>query len=237
MTQTGIESRSPRPMTNTLLIGLCSPMAWETWVQSQVESYQRLKNCYLMFPCLTLSIIRYRSRVKQSNPGKGVALSPTPWCRSYRKESLCVTLDYSRQLISKLCLIITVLVVTAMLFSIVFSIVCIKVLLYNCLLSEQENSISPDILIRESPVSWSCRIHRLHLCRGIRYLQWESWIWLNNLMVKLQPWNFRECGVPLYWHHSLLHSNPKRGNTWKHPTYGSNRILWNLNCEQTNDSC
>ena len=42
----------------------CSPMARETWVQSQVESYQRLKKWYLMPPCLTLSIIRYGSRVK-----------------------------------------------------------------------------------------------------------------------------------------------------------------------------
>ena len=54
-------------------------MVWETWVQSQVESYQRLKKWYLMPPCLTLSIIRYGSRVKWSNPGKGVAPSPTPW--------------------------------------------------------------------------------------------------------------------------------------------------------------
>ena len=36
----------------------CSPMAREIWVQSQVESYQRLKKWYLMPPCLTLSIIR-----------------------------------------------------------------------------------------------------------------------------------------------------------------------------------
>ena len=35
----------------------------ETWVQSQVKSYQRLKEWYLMPPCLTLSIIRYGSRV------------------------------------------------------------------------------------------------------------------------------------------------------------------------------
>ena len=42
----------------------CSPMARETWVQSQVESYQRLKKWYLMPPCLTLSIIRCGSRVK-----------------------------------------------------------------------------------------------------------------------------------------------------------------------------
>ena len=33
-------------------------------IQSQVKSYERLKKSYLMPPCLTLSIIRYRSRVK-----------------------------------------------------------------------------------------------------------------------------------------------------------------------------
>ena len=32
---------------------------------------------------LTLSNIRYVSRVKWSNPGKGVAPSPTPLCSSY----------------------------------------------------------------------------------------------------------------------------------------------------------
>ena len=77
----------------------CSPMFWETGVQSQVESYQRLfKKWYLVPPCLTLSIIRYVSRVKWSSPGKGVSPSPTPRCSSYWKESLCVTLDYSCQL-------------------------------------------------------------------------------------------------------------------------------------------
>ena len=38
-------------------------MARETWVQSQVESYQRLKKLYLIPPRLTLSIIRYGSSV------------------------------------------------------------------------------------------------------------------------------------------------------------------------------
>ena len=42
----------------------CSPMSQETGVQSQVESYQSLKKSYLMPPYLTLSIIRYGSRVK-----------------------------------------------------------------------------------------------------------------------------------------------------------------------------
>ena len=50
-------------------------MAWEARVQSQVESYQRLKNWYLISPCLTLSIMRYVSRVKLGNSRKGVAPS------------------------------------------------------------------------------------------------------------------------------------------------------------------
>ena len=73
-------------------------MARETGVQSRVESHQRIKKWYLMPHCLTLCIIRYGSRVKWSKPGKGVALFPTPLCRSYRKGSLRVILDYGRQL-------------------------------------------------------------------------------------------------------------------------------------------
>ena len=73
-------------------------MARDIWVQSQVESYQRLKKWCLMLSFLTLNIVRYVSRVKWSNPGKGVTPCPTPWCRSYRKGSFRVTLDYGRQL-------------------------------------------------------------------------------------------------------------------------------------------
>ena len=46
---------------------------------------------------LTLSNIRYVSRVKWSNPGKIVEPSPTSRCSNYWKESLLVTLDYGRQ--------------------------------------------------------------------------------------------------------------------------------------------
>ena len=49
-------------------------------------------------PCLTLCIIRYRSRIKWVNSGKGVAPSPTLWCSSNRKGSLRVTLVNGRQL-------------------------------------------------------------------------------------------------------------------------------------------
>ena len=66
--------------------------------QSQVVSYERLLKWYLIPTCLTLSNIRYVSRVKWSNPGKEVAPSPTLWCSSYWKGSLLVALDYSRQL-------------------------------------------------------------------------------------------------------------------------------------------
>ena len=47
-------------------------MVQAIWIQSSVESYQRLKKWYLIPPCLTLSNIKYVSRVKWSNPRKGV---------------------------------------------------------------------------------------------------------------------------------------------------------------------
>ena len=46
------------------------PVVQETRVQSQVESYQRLKKWYLMPSCLTLSIIRLRSRISGVILGK-----------------------------------------------------------------------------------------------------------------------------------------------------------------------
>ena len=58
-------------------------MVWETWVLSQVASYQRLLKWYLIPPCLALSNLRYVSMVKWSNPRKGVAPSPTHRCCSY----------------------------------------------------------------------------------------------------------------------------------------------------------
>ena len=76
----------------------CSPVVRETRVQSQIEWYQRLKKWYLMQPWLILSIIRYWSKIKWSNPENGVAPYPTPRYSSYWKESLRVTLDQSCQL-------------------------------------------------------------------------------------------------------------------------------------------
>ena len=48
--------------------------------------------------------VRIKGKVEQSR--EGVAPSPTPWCSSYRKWSLRVTLDYGRQLYFTLLLFI-----------------------------------------------------------------------------------------------------------------------------------
>ena len=61
----------------------CSPMVRVTWVQSQVTSYQNLFKIVLDTSLLKLSNRRYASRVKWSNPGKGVEPFPTSRCRSY----------------------------------------------------------------------------------------------------------------------------------------------------------
>ena len=34
----------------------------------------------------------------------------------------------------------------------------------------------------DGPVSWGCRIHRLHLCRGVRLFQLVSWFGLVSLL-------------------------------------------------------
>ena len=41
---------------------------------------------------------KFFSKLLSNDTGKGVATSPTPWCSSYRKGSLRVTLDYGRLL-------------------------------------------------------------------------------------------------------------------------------------------
>ena len=56
------------------------------------------KTLKMVLDASLLNIQQYKVWVKWRNPGKGVAPFPTPWCSSYRKGSLRVTLDYGRQL-------------------------------------------------------------------------------------------------------------------------------------------
>ena len=81
----------------------------ETRIQSQDESYQKLKKMVLDISLFNTQ--HYEIWIKWSNPRKGVVPFPTPWCSSYWKGNLRVALDYSHQLY----VYITVLVVTILL--------------------------------------------------------------------------------------------------------------------------
>ena len=96
-----LKTSSPEDSQNSVVIIiiniiLCvhthtSPMAWGSipgWVIQKTK-----KKWYLIPLCLTLSIIRYLSGVKWSNPRKGVAPSATPWCSNYWKGSPSTTVS------------------------------------------------------------------------------------------------------------------------------------------------
>ena len=68
-------------------------MVRKTWVQSQIVSYQRLEKWYLIPPCLTVSNIRYVSKVKWSYPGKVVVPSPTVVGIEKKEPSGCLRLQ------------------------------------------------------------------------------------------------------------------------------------------------
>ena len=53
-------------------------------------------------------------------------------------------------------------------------------------------------------VGWECRMHRLHLCWGVRSYQQLSTVKVNHLMVRFESWRFGKFGVPLHCHYSLL---------------------------------
>ena len=76
----------------------CSPMARETWVQSPGRVIPKTQKMVLDVSLLNTQHYKVRIKGKVEKPREGVAPSPTPWCSSYRKGSLRVTLDYGRQL-------------------------------------------------------------------------------------------------------------------------------------------
>ena len=67
------------------------PIVRETGVQSQVESYQRLKKMVLDAALLNTQHFKVWIKGKEEHPGNGVAPSPTSRCNSYWKGSLWVT--------------------------------------------------------------------------------------------------------------------------------------------------
>ena len=76
-----------------------SPMVRDTCVQSQVEVIPKTQKMVLDDSLLNTQHYKVRIKGKVEQSREGVAPSPTPWCSSYRKGSLRVTLDYGRQLL------------------------------------------------------------------------------------------------------------------------------------------
>ena len=102
-----------------------------------------------------------KGKIEQSR--EGVAPSPTPWCSSYRKVSLRVTLDYGRQLYFYLYIYI-----------------------YIYMLCLNSSEVIPLYQAVYSTVDWSCKVHQLHLCKGGRSPKMSVLdMILNNLMVRL----------------------------------------------------
>ena len=72
--------------TESLTIGLMGRVFTNglgDWGLIPGQDIPKTQKWYMMPPCLTLSIIRYGSRVKWSNPRKGIAPFPTLWCSRY----------------------------------------------------------------------------------------------------------------------------------------------------------
>ena len=87
-------------------------------------------------------------------------------------------------------------------------------LLYIPLISKADVLTSNDLISypgHSCLVSWGCRIHWLYLWWGLRpLLTIVLDMTLNNLIVRFQwCWSFGECGIPLYWHCSHVHSGPE----------------------------
>ena len=75
------------------------PMVRETWVQSQVVSYQRLKIMVLDTSLLNTQQYKVRIKAKMEKSRERSSALPTPRCRSYWKGSILVALIYGRQYI------------------------------------------------------------------------------------------------------------------------------------------
>ena len=136
-------------------------------------------------PCLTLSNIRYISKVKWSNREKGVAPSSTPPCSGYWKVAN-FTLFTSLYLHEWMC------------FWWVFFFFCIKFYCFKYYHQIQYITIV-------SVVSWGHGICRLHLCRGVKPPPTSVLdMALDHLMAQLHSLRFGRYSVPVRWYLSQV---------------------------------
>ena len=191
-----------------------------------VALYHRLLKWYLIPPCLTLSNIRYVSRVKWSNPVKGVAPSPTPRCSSYRKASLLVTLDFGHQFTYLLYHVTeavqvqavnSIVVVGALTRCSLLHFVCdLKAALMNvhrCLIREfmlYYFEVGQNAAETTKNICWAKGEDTVDHSRVTRWFKKFRVLdlTLNHLIVRLQPWRFVKCWIPLHYHCSQVHPDP-----------------------------
>ena len=90
------------------LVGRVFAKGLGDWDSIPGRVISKTQKWFLIPICLTLSIIKYGSRVKWINPAEGVLPSPTPrWC-NYWKGSLQVAFNYGRQLYIHVCVCVCV---------------------------------------------------------------------------------------------------------------------------------
>ena len=89
--------------------------------------------------------------------------------------------------------------------------ICLSIYLIQYVLTDLSQCVRISLSIYFYPVTWGCRIHWLHLGRGVRPLLTSVLdMTLNNLMVWFQQcWSFGECRVLLHCHCSQVHSGPE----------------------------
>ena len=135
-----------------------------------------------MLPCLTLSIIRYVSGVKWSNPRKGVAPSPILRCSSYWKGSLLITLDYGR----KLCSI---------------DIVAVTLLQWACCKNLIRQSFEVISILGNFSLLAIRHIHTSEIFVTL-FVVHSSWIILTIKLIRLLFWIFKIFTVGIQTHSS-----------------------------------
>ena len=102
--------------------------------------------------------------------------------------------------------------------------------------TRKSHTLTSDHQNKCSRVDWDCIVLQLHLCRGVR-LPHETPVFDikqsdDEAPVMREVWGMWSTSTFSITLRSILTRN---GSTWKSPIYWSNRTVWCLNWQQTND--
>ena len=111
--------------------------------------------------CLTLRIIRYVSMVKWSKTAKGISPSLTLPCRSNRKGSLQVILDYGHRLTLLICVIIYLTIC-----------VFIYIIYYICIHIRVAFNEFPDLFFVQA---FKIVVDSWKFSKLLLYILWDHW--------------------------------------------------------------